>query len=47
VPNYRLEACHGANPAFATVTTLTLRQALRSSRYCLWDEQRRRLVPIT
>ncbi len=41
VPNYRLQACHKAEPAFAaTVTTLTLGQALRAPGYALWDEAR-------
>jgi acyl-lipid omega-6 desaturase (Delta-12 desaturase) len=40
VPNYRLQAAHRAGPAFATVTGLTLWQALRAPRFTLWDEAR-------
>lgn len=47
VPNYRLEECHRAHPAFADVTTLTLRRGLLSSRYCLWDDTAKSLVKIT
>jgi omega-6 fatty acid desaturase (delta-12 desaturase) len=39
VPNYRLEACHLAEPTFVSgVTTLTLWQALRAPSFALWDE---------
>lgn len=38
VPNYRLQACHEAAPAFTSVTLLTLRDALRTPCYALWDE---------
>lgn len=44
IPNYRLEACHGAHPAFATARTLGIRDGLRSSRYALWDEAEERMV---
>ncbi|WP_428487661.1 fatty acid desaturase family protein [Rhodopila sp.] len=41
VPNYRLQACHDAEPIFVNgVTTLTLRQALRAPSFALWDEAR-------
>ncbi|TVR77925.1 MAG: fatty acid desaturase [Rhodospirillales bacterium] len=47
VPNYRLEACHRAHPAFACAPTLTLAHGgLLSSQYCLWDERANRLVKI-
>lgn len=44
VPNYRLEECHGAHPAFATAPVLTLRDGLRASRFVLWDEGAGRMV---
>ena len=47
IPNYRLKDCHRSHPAFAQATTLTLpRGGITSSRYCLWDEEARRLVKI-
>ncbi len=45
VPNYRLQACHHAEPAFAAhATGLTLWQALRAPRFTLWDEAAGRMV---
>jgi omega-6 fatty acid desaturase (delta-12 desaturase) len=44
VPNYRLEACHDAHPAFAVAPVLTLADGLRASRHALWDEARGRMV---
>ena len=45
VPNYRLQAAHRADPAFAThVTGLTLWQALRAPSFTLWDEARGAMV---
>jgi acyl-lipid omega-6 desaturase (Delta-12 desaturase) len=44
VPNYRLEECQGAHPAFAGVRVLTLKQGLRASRHALWDEDAGRMV---
>ena len=38
IPNYRLEDCHNAHPAFATARVITLRGALDAPRYMLWDE---------
>jgi omega-6 fatty acid desaturase (delta-12 desaturase) len=39
VPNYRLQAAHHAEPAFAAnMPGLTLWQALRAPRFALWDE---------
>ena len=37
IPNYRLEACHGAHPCFAAAPVLTLLDGLRASRHALWD----------
>jgi omega-6 fatty acid desaturase (delta-12 desaturase) len=44
IPNYRLEACHGAHPAFAEARTLTWREGLEASRYALWDSDAGRMV---
>lgn len=44
IPNYRLEACHAAHPAFATAHVLGLREGLRASRHALWDEAAGRMV---
>lgn len=44
IPNYRLEACHNAHPAFTTARVLGLREGLRASRYALWDEAAGRMV---
>jgi omega-6 fatty acid desaturase (delta-12 desaturase) len=46
VPNYRLEPCHLAHPAFQSAPVVTLRSGLSSSRYCLWDEERGEMVRI-
>ncbi len=45
VPNYRLQAAHRAEPAFAMhVTGLTLWQALRAPSFTLWDETRGAMI---
>jgi omega-6 fatty acid desaturase (delta-12 desaturase) len=45
VPNYRLEACHGADPEVVrAVTTLNIVDALRAPTYALWDEDSGRMV---
>ncbi len=45
VPNYRLQACHEADPAFAAnVTRLTLFEAFKAPSYALWDEALGRMV---
>jgi omega-6 fatty acid desaturase (delta-12 desaturase) len=46
VPNYRLEACHESDARFAAAPTVTLWQGLSAMRYCLWDEERQRLIPM-
>ena len=46
VPNYRLQACHQAQPEFATVTTLSLRDALSAPAFLLWDEARSGMTRI-
>jgi omega-6 fatty acid desaturase (delta-12 desaturase) len=44
IPNYRLEACHNAHPAFATAQVIGIREGLRASRFALWDEAAGRMV---
>jgi omega-6 fatty acid desaturase (delta-12 desaturase) len=45
VPNYRLQAAHRAEPAFAaSVTGLTFWQALRAPTFTLWDESKGAMV---
>lgn len=44
IPNYRLQACHDANPALRTGPSLTLWSGLMQWRYALWDEVRERMV---
>jgi omega-6 fatty acid desaturase (delta-12 desaturase) len=44
IPNYSLERCHRDNPVFQQATVLRLRESLRTIRYRLWDEKRRKLV---
>jgi omega-6 fatty acid desaturase (delta-12 desaturase) len=44
IPNYRLEECHRANPAFQEVKPVTLWSSMKSLSYRLWDEQRKKLV---
>jgi acyl-lipid omega-6 desaturase (Delta-12 desaturase) len=46
VPNYRLEACHRSDPRFGAAPKVTLWQGLSAMRYCLWDEQNQRLIPL-
>jgi acyl-lipid omega-6 desaturase (Delta-12 desaturase) len=44
IPNYNLQRAHDENPIFHDVPTLSLRDAARSVRLKLWDEDRGRLV---
>ncbi len=44
IANYRLRACHEANPALQRVRTLSFADGLRASRYMLWDEEADRMV---
>jgi omega-6 fatty acid desaturase (delta-12 desaturase) len=46
VPNYRLQACHDANPPLWRVCTMTLWDGIASWRCALWDEQSNRMVPF-
>lgn len=47
IPNYRLRACHEANPAFQAAPRLTLWASLKCARLALWDADRRKLVPFS
>jgi omega-6 fatty acid desaturase (delta-12 desaturase) len=44
IPNYSLERCHRENPTFQKVTTLTLKESVRTLRLKLWDEDHGRMV---
>ena len=44
IPNYRLEDCHGALEGVQAAPVLTLRTAITTLRYALWDEDLRRMV---
>jgi acyl-lipid omega-6 desaturase (Delta-12 desaturase) len=44
IPNYNLQRAHDQNPIFHQVPTLTLRDALRTVRLKLWDEEGGKLV---
>lgn len=46
IPNYRLQRCHDSSPAMQTAPELTLWQAIKQSRYALWDERLGRMVPF-
>jgi omega-6 fatty acid desaturase (delta-12 desaturase) len=46
IPNYRLQECHEAIPAFRDAPTLSLRDGLRALGFVLWDEERGRMVTI-
>jgi omega-6 fatty acid desaturase (delta-12 desaturase) len=44
IPNYNLQLCHAAHPAFARAPTITLRTSLACAKLKLWDERTRQLV---
>ena len=44
VPSYRLAECHRGSDVFARVPRLTMRDALRTMRLVLWDEDAGRLT---
>ncbi|MDE1150306.1 MAG: fatty acid desaturase [Azospirillaceae bacterium] len=46
IPNYRLEACHRAIPAFQRAHVITPRAGLRAWRAALWDEGTGHMVPF-
>jgi acyl-lipid omega-6 desaturase (Delta-12 desaturase) len=47
IPNYRLEACHQANPALQTAYVMKPWNGLRAWRAALWDERTGRMVPLS
>ena len=44
IPNYRLRACHEANPELQAAPRLSLRHSFRCTRLALWDTRRHKLV---
>jgi acyl-lipid omega-6 desaturase (Delta-12 desaturase) len=44
IPNYNLQRAHDENPIFHQVPTLSFRDALRTVRLKLWDEEQGKLV---
>lgn len=44
IPNYRLESCYRAQAALQTQPSLSVRDAFKSIRLTLWDEEQKRLV---
>lgn len=44
VPNYNLERAHAENPMFQEVEPVTLLSSIKSLRFRIWDEYRRKLV---
>jgi acyl-lipid omega-6 desaturase (Delta-12 desaturase) len=44
IPNYNLQRAHDENPIFQQVPTLSLREALRTAKLKLWDEEHGKLV---
>lgn len=44
IPNYNLERCHKAHLMFQGVKPITLLSSLKSLKFRLWDEARRKLV---
>src|ERR1044071_711230 len=44
IPNYRLEDCHGMISGMEAAPILTLRTAITTVRYALWDENLRGMV---
>ena len=44
IPNYRLQACHDANPELQVAHRITIRDGWRLLWLNLWDEDQRRLV---
>ncbi len=47
IPGYNLAACHNSDPFFATAPTLSIRQAWRSWRCHLWDEDSGKITSIS
>ena len=44
IPNYRLESCHRENQLFRVANVITVRASLKSLRFRLWDESRRKMI---
>jgi omega-6 fatty acid desaturase (delta-12 desaturase) len=44
IPNYKLQECMDANPAFQKATKVTIRGSWRLTRLTLWDEETRELI---
>ena len=44
IPNYNLQRCHDANPAFGQIRPITLWSSVTSLAFRLWDEERGVLV---
>lgn len=44
IPNYKLQQCHDENPIFHKVTTLRLRDTVKTLRLSLWDEDQEKLI---
>ena len=44
IPNYNLEKCYNENEEFQHIKPVTLLKSLKSLRYRLYDESRRKLV---
>jgi omega-6 fatty acid desaturase (delta-12 desaturase) len=44
IPNYNLQGAHDANPIFAAVPTVSIRDGLRATKFKLWDEDTGQLV---
>lgn len=44
IPNYRLRACHEANPMLQSVPRLTLWSSIKCAQLALWDSEHRRLI---
>ena len=44
IPNYHLKPCHDVMAPYQAITTLSIRDSLRSLRLKLWDEKQNRLV---
>lgn len=44
IPNYYLRKCHESSSLFKRVKQITLLSSLKSLKYRLWDEERKRLV---
>jgi len=44
IPNYRLEDCHGTIGGMEAAPILTLRTAISTLRFALWDENLQRMV---